>query len=418
MKRKIKYKKNSHQEEFHDDDKTKFLHLSCGFGGGKTYSLVMKHMKLSFLNRHIAGGLVAPSFTDMRKDVIPTIEEICDDNRITYKHNKAEQSIVFPWSKGKTWLISAEKKIRGPNWGFASINEVTLISHQRYKEVIGRVRVKGSSCPQVISSGTPEGTGHWLYDALIENPMRNSKCVYGDTRNNIDNLDADYIQSLYDSYDAVMIDAYLKGLWVNMQGNRFYYSYDPDKCHDESIKHDPLMQNHVSLDFNVDPMAAAIWHYDGRRIYGFDQIKIMDGDTRKMAQALIARGYTPQDTIIYPDPSGNQRKTSNLEGRGDVKILREEFGFEVRVKKKAPLMRPRQLAMNNLLDKGCIMFNPKTCPDVRRDFAGVSQDVVTLGKCKKDMKLTHFSDGIDYMCDILFPKSGSKPLYGSFNNMG
>jgi len=75
----------------------------------------------------------------------------------------------------------------------------------------------------------------------------------------------------------------------------------------------------------------------------------------------------------------------------------------------APDFRKRQLNVNNLLDKGLVKVNPKTCPGIKRDFEGVEQDVATLGKIKKNPKLTHFSDGADYMLDILFPMSGHKP---------
>jgi hypothetical protein len=78
----------------------------------------------------------------------------------------------------------------------------------------------------------------------------------------------------------------------------------------------------------------------------------------------------------------------------------------VRVKNAAPRFRTRQLNVNNLLDKGRIKINPKRCPGIKRDFQGVEQDIITLEKSKKSPLLTHFSDGLDYMCDILFPFSG------------
>lgn len=36
----------------------------------------------------------------------------------------------------------------------------------------------------------------------------------------------------------------------------------------------------------------------------------------------------------------------------------------------------------------------------------LEQDPITLEKMKANPKLTHFSDGLDYMTDILFPFSG------------
>lgn len=411
--KKINYKKNPHQKQFHEDMTSKFLHLSSGFGGGKTYALIMKVFKLMAVNKDIPGGLVCPTYTDFTKDVKPLIEEICEDNRINFNYHGGEHYYAFPWSKGKLYVASGNKKIRGPNWGFAAINEVTLLSHERYKEVIGRVRIKRSSCSQIVSVGTPEGTGHWLHEVMIENPMAKSKVVYGDTRDNADNLDPFYIQSLIDSYDKTMLDAYLKGLWVNMSGNRFYYSYDPQKNEDSSIEENKSLPVHVSLDFNVAKMVATCWHYDGKTIKAFDQVVIQDANTYKMAEALKARGYVPHRTILYPDPAGNSRNTSGLP---DIKILRGEGFDDIKVKRAAPRMRKRQLNMNALLDKGVIKINPK-CKELKKDFESVSQNPVSLDKDKKDQDRTHASDGADYMCDILFPFMGDKPAKSSVSKI-
>jgi len=398
------YKRNPHQDEFHNDVVSKRLHMSTGFGGGKTFALCMKTFQLSWLNRHIPGGIVAESYAEFKKDWLPLFEEILDDRKInfTYKQNgKYGPHFKFPWSDATIFIMTGEKKIRGPNWGWACINELTLIKLVRYKEVMGRVRIKASKFPQIASVGTPEGWASEYYEYLIENPPKNTKVIYGNTADNMENLSEDYIEDLEDTYDSVMQDAYIKGLWVNMVGNRFYYAYDPKKNNFEHKKSE-WDWFHVGLDFNVNPMAASIWQWDGRRLKGIEEICLPNADTRKMGAALISRGYTPENTILYPDPSGNNRSTK---GDPDIHILRNHpFNFtEIRVKKKAPGFRQRQLHMNNLLDKSIIQANPKTQTLVCKDFMAIEQNILTLEKDKSNPKLTHFSDGIDYMCDILIP---------------
>ncbi len=223
-----------------------------------------------------------------------------------------------------------------------------------------------------------------------------------------------------------MLDAYLKGLFVNMSTNRFYYGYDPHLQHDKKLKRIPGMECIVTLDFNVDPMCATIWHMvyvrgqnnavildasgkPRKMLLGFDEVKMTGprgADTRRFAEALKARGYTPDCTTIYPDPAGNSRSTK---GASDVELLKQAGYKKIRFNSTAPNMRRRQLAVNNLLDKKLIIFNPDTCPGIRKDLEGVEQDPVSLGKVKDDPKLTHFSDGLDYLVDVEFPLSGSKP---------
>lgn len=408
MKLSVSYKRNIHQKEFDEDLLTKFLHLSTGFGGGKTFALCQKMLKLSYLNAPYHGGLMAPSFKDIKRDVIPTFETIFEKNNLTQYTmlHKTDYYYKFAWTPGRLYLFSAENQLRGPNLAYFGINESTLIKPERYKECIGRVRVKGAKYPQIASVGTPEGVANYMYEMFIENPMRNSKVIYGDTRNNVQNLNPDYVQSLEDSYDKTMLDAYLKGLWVNMNSNQFYYSYDPIKNHDKSIERIEGMIIHVALDFNVEYMTATCWHLIDDMLVGFDEIVLENNaDTEKMTQALIARGYVPGNTIIYPDPAGSARSTK---GQPDHKIL-EKAGFDIRARTSQPRMRQRQLNVNNLLDKGKIIFNPEKLKALKKDYEGVEQDPVKLDKLKDNPKLTHASDGVDYMCDILFEFSGKKP---------
>ncbi len=420
----IKYKRNSHQVDFHDDVTTKFLHLSSGFGGGKTYAAVLKVFQLSMLNRHIPGGIVVVTLADFKKDMLPLFEEILDANKIKYRYHKTECWFIFPWSRAKIYVATAEKKIRGPNWGWCVMNEVTLISHERYKEAVGRVRIKRAKHSQIASSGTPEGTGHWAYEIFIDNPMKRSRIIYGDTRNNLENLSEDYVDTLESSYDPIMLDAYLRGLFVNMKGNRFYYAYDPKINDDKTIERLEDEEVHVSLDYNVSPMIATLWNviditdkrgnptYDklGNKIRvarAFDTIVIEDGaETKNMCIAFAKRGLDPETTTIYPDPAGKARSTS---GPPDNEILKLNGWHKIKVRLSAPQFRKRQLGVCNLLAKGLIKMNPTTCKPLKKDCEAVEQDKATFEKLKDNPKLTHASDGMDYMMDILFPLSGHKP---------
>lgn len=424
----VKAKLNTHQKEFLDDTTTKFLHLSTGFGGGKSFSLVLKNFQLSRLNRNIPGGCVVPSIADFKKDLLPLFEEILETNKIRYRYHKTDKWFRFPWSKGKLQIATAEKKIRGPNWGFATLNESTLIAHERYKETIGRVRVKGAVCPQIASSGTPEGTSHWKYEQFVESPMKGSRIIYGDTRDNLDNLGDDYITTLENSYDTIMLDAYLRGMFVNMKGNRFYYAYRPDQNDDKSIEQIEGEEVHVSLDYNVSPMVATFWHVlpkvnakgvpwidptTGRPFYealAFDSIEIADGaDVHKLSEAFFEYGLDPETTTIYPDPAGKSRTVAVRDAKGPTEVLKSLGWTKIKVKSSAPRFRVRQLAVCNLLSKRLIRINPIKCKPLKRDLEAVEQDKATFEKIKDNPKLTHASDGMDYFVDIVFPLSGQKP---------
>lgn len=400
------------QWDFLQDDKTKFLHLSAGYGFGKTRTLCLKLLDLSKKNFPYAGGLVVPSYTDFSRDVKIAMAEILDQNKVRFKYHGGEHYYKFPWTPGKLYVATAEKKIRGPNWAYAGINELTLITLERYREVNGRVRLKGAKHPQIASSGTPEGIASEYYEIFEEKPWANSKVLYGDTRDNIHNLEPGYVQSILDSYPSALADAYIRGLWVNMAGNRFYFGYDPKK-HDFAATPDDSVF-HVSMDLNVDPFCTAIWQVQGGVLQSLDEVVLEGGEgyrTENMINALKTRGYTPANSIIYPDPSAKSR---NTRGKPDVETL-ESAGYTVRVKKAAPRFRERQLNVNNRFEKGYIRIHPTKNPKLKKDLLAVETDPITFEKVKKNPTLTHSSDGMDYMVDILMPFSDHRSRVSTVN---
>lgn len=389
------------QWDFIQDTSTKFLHLSAGYGFGKTRTLCYKLLQLSKMNYPHPGGLVVPSYTDFSRDVKVAMADILDHHKIRFKYHGGEHWYKFPWTPGKLYVATAEKKIRGPNWAYAGINELTLISLERYREVTGRIRIKDAKAPQIASSGTPEGIASEYYSIFVENPWKNSRCLYGDTRDNAHNLEEGYIQSIIDSYPAALVDAYIRGLWVNMAGNRFYYSYDPMK-HDKANEADWSTYFHASMDLNVDPFCVTLWQERANRLVAVDEIILEGGAgyrTENMLDAMGQRGYTANNTFIYPDPSSKSR---NTRGAPDAELMKQR-GYNVRVRSAAPRFRQRQLNVNNRFDKMQLEIHPTKTPKLKKDLLAVETDPITFEKVKKNPQLTHSSDGMDYMIDILMP---------------
>lgn len=403
----IKYNQNPHQRLFHQDSKSKFLLLTSGFGAGKSHGLVMKTLDLSQRNIHLPGGVVVQSIADYKKDLLPLFHDILRDNQVRYKYHQTDHVWSFPWTRAKAYVVSAEKPIRGPNWAYALINEPGLISFERFKETIGRVRLKAAKAPQIALAGTPEGRSQWLYEFFVEQEKPGRRVIYGNTKDNFA-LHEDYIKTLEESYDSVMIQAYVHGRFVNMNSGAFYYAFSREKNCSDLLKRQPNQEVLVALDFNVEHMTATFWHDDGRTLICFDEIVILNNaDTNKMCDAMKARGYGPELCSIYPDPAGNSRRTS---GMPDVQILRNNGYQKIYVKPKAPSMRDRQLAVNNLMDKSLVKINPSICKTLLKDWEAVEQNPIDFSKIKDNPKLTHASDGVDYMIDIRRPLAGRKPI--------
>ena len=94
----IKYKPLDKQRQFHFSKKPK-VYLSAGYGFGKTYSLCMKMFWLMNFNHGLAGGILCPTIKMFKRDVLPTIRDICIGNGIIYEFNKSDSIFYFPLTK-------------------------------------------------------------------------------------------------------------------------------------------------------------------------------------------------------------------------------------------------------------------------------------------------------------------------------
>lgn len=401
------------QEICYDDDITKTIHFSGGLGSGKTYFLCRKAIKLSVLNYGFAGGILVPAYSDFKRDVEPTFDDIFNDlgleENIHYWYHKTDKTYRFIWNKKPLYIFTGEKPIAGPNLAYCLVNEFSLIKYDRIREMLRRVRVQGAPVRQRVLAGTPEDIYGWL-DEFVEGQQKKEekypnsyKLVFADTRENT-HIDPDYRAHLESMLDAQSLKVFASGQMVRLGGTYFYYAFLREK-NLGNVKYNKNDLVYVGLDFNVGKMAASFSHKvfnektSRNEQHFFDELLLESAgndyaDTKKMAIAIKSR-YGVDNVIITCDASGNSRKTS---GVSDVQML-ESFGFKVRFSRSNPRLRDRQLLVNGLLDHGSIIINPE-CKILIRDLEKVQQNKSDFTKVKdSDDRLTHMSDGMDYLLD-------------------
>lgn len=419
------------QKEVFYDDRTGLLIFSGGLGSGKTYVLCMKALKLSRLNRGISGGFLCPDMKMFKKDVLPTFADILDRHKVRWKYHQTDHYFTFPWTKGKLYVFSGEKEIAGPNLGYCLVNEFSLIREVRIKEMIRRVRVKRAKFPQKVFGGTPEDKFGWLED-FIEAREKLSlegkgsfKLCYGNTDDNTHLIEG-YGDDLEGMLDEQALKVFKSGQIVKLGSDYFYYSWTRANVRDD-IKRVPGLDVHVALDFNVGKMCASFWNRisvtsSGKpEIHCFSEIELTGNSNTTSMGMYIINNYVPnmdgiqyddwmkieeskrqvmlEHLVITCDSAGKNRKTDGL---SDVNRLKK-MGFPtVRFKTVNPRMRRRQLMMNGLISHKRILVNPN-CKKTIKDFEKVQQNRQDFTKVKdKDDKLTHFSDGVDYLIDYEF----------------
>lgn len=403
---KIKYKKNDPQSEFQNDLTTPFLMFNGGLGSGKTYGLCMKLLQLSALNKDIPGGCLSPSFPMYKKDILPTFEQIIEENGLSQytKFHKTDHYVIFPWTKAPLYFFTGEKAIKGPNLGWGGINEHSSIPFERIQQFIQRIRVKDAPYRQLCFAGTPEDEYAWL-DDFVDAHTKSGKLriINGKTTDN-QHLAPEYIEHLRATLDPLAFRLFAEGAMIKLTGNHFYYAFS-QKNHTD-IEFDRNYPFYVNLDFNVSNMHATVTqkfenaHKEKISVF-VDEIvlKHNGADTFAMIDAIKSRFHGCLDRMtITCDASGRNRKTT---GVSDVNALRDAFGYEaVRYKASGnPRLRKRQLLVNGLLANGLILINPEKCPTLLKDLNKVLQKE-DFTKDDKNKDLTHASDTLDYYCDF------------------
>jgi hypothetical protein len=208
-------------------------------------------------------------------------------------------------------------------------------------------------------------------------------------------------------------------------GNSVFYCFNRPKHVSKDLE-DPYPPEdgvkgediHVAIDFNVGIQASAVFVIRGKQVHFIAEFK-GHPDTETLAIAITTK-YKDHKIFAYPDPSGRARKSSAPVGRTDFSIL-ESYGIRCLAKPKAPPIVDSVAAVNRMLmtASGIIsMYVHPRCTGVitsleRTKWVDRNPDTATIDKSEG---VEHYSDGIRYAMEYLFPvNAGGKRTVRGFN---
>lgn len=412
MKRQVKIDLSDAQEECLKDIYSRFLYMSGGYGSGKTYCAVLKLLQLMEYNPGVPGGLLGPNNKMLKRDVIPTIKQICGENGIDFKYRRADGELYFPDTDSTIYIYHAQddgESIAGANLGFGVVNEASLCSWPAVRSFFGRMRLKRAKHSQIFMCGTPEEF-NWVYTFFIEDNLvykqtrAGRRIIYSSSRAN-KHTASWYVDMLESSYDDIAKQQYVDGLYVPRTGNRFLHRFNRHQHVTDYAERVPHAQNYVMIDFNVNPMVATIASYvpdSAVKLRMYDEICIDSADTYLLGQTIKDKiGTEWRNSVLFPDPAGNQRKTSARNLITDIKILKEMGFQDVRYKSKISL-KNTFYAANNIIDKNMVAIHPR-CREFILDAEQVQVKAGAFEMDKKNPRRTHALDGFKNMADYEFP---------------
>lgn len=183
-------------------------------------------------------------------------------------------------------------------------------------------------------------------------------------------------------------------------------------------KDTPAEDVHIAIDFNVGLQCSSVWVTRGGKAYCVDEFK-GHPDTETLAISIKTR-YPKNRKFAYPDPSGRSRKTSAPVGVTDFRILQQN-SIVCLAHNAAPPIVDSVNAVNRRLKTAAgevHTYIKPNCQGVitsleRTQWVDKNPDTATIDKSEG---VEHYSDGIRYMFEYMFPiRSGTKTVHRGFN---
>lgn len=364
----------------------KFKAFVAGFGSGKTWVGCANTCKHFWENPGVNSGYFAPTYPQIRDIFYPTVDEVAFDWGLRVQINESNKEVHFYEGRkfrGTTICRSMEKPqtIVGFKIGHALVDEIDILNTdkatQAWRKIIARMRYNVPGLRNGVDvTTTPEGF-KFVYQQfqkqVRDKPELGNKygLVQASTYDNEANLPSDYIPSLFESYPEQLIQAYLKGQFVNLTQGTIYHAFDRKQNHTDAT-HNGKEALHIGMDFNVGHMAAVSHVIRDSLPLAVDEVTDAY-DTPDMVRILKERYWQFLDgdyrktceLHIYPDSSGDSRKSVNA-SITDIQQLRQA-GFIVHAPKANPPVKDRINAMNAMLcnAKGERRYKVNTdkCPD-------------------------------------------------------
>ena len=253
--------------------------------------------------------------------------------------------------------------LRGSGVDFVVLDEFADMKRDAWEVVIRPTLSAQKPLGHALFCGTPKGFNHFkdLYD-LGQSEDKDWESFQFDSLSG-GNIPPEEIERAKADMDKRQFEQEYQASFVNFTG-QIYYNFDRKK-HVAKRKFTEGAPIHIGIDFNIDPMSASICQIVDGVLHQFDEISMYGSNTEELCQEIMNR-YNPHQVICYPDPAGNQRKTS-ANGKTDITILQQYFNVEA--KRKHDAVRDRINAVNTLLESadGTVRFSidPKCLNSIR-----------------------------------------------------
>ena len=330
-----------------------------------------------------------------------------------YVASKNEQKMLMRFKNGSRFMcLSADKPDRlvGKKADLMIVDECALINeskeafYDKLQPLLADKYVDG----EALYISTPRGY-NWFYDIYKEGEHDLDTACFQFTTIEGGNLTQEEIIKQKAKLSPKMFAQEYLASFETMS-NRIYENYDRNLNACELDVSWGLGDIHVGMDFNVNPMTAAISVIERGSIYFFDEIVEPGSNTEEVAK-LIRKKYPEATVYVYPDPTGHRGQTNAPVGQTDFSILRKN-GFIVCAPGHAYPSKDKWNSVNaallNAEGKRRVFVAKNRCAHLKKAWEGFT--FKENGDPDKSSGLDHISDAAAYLICYRLPFNGGQKV--------
>lgn len=404
--------------------------LGKSFLAGSAITLAINELEqlpVSVPNKNIA--LLCGTHTQVTDIYFPMLAYQFGLESRCYKHSRAHGKFTFSnGTEVRCWSADAYERMRGsgqyliiadelPSWSvpggsvkdaWESVLEPCLVTRWSPKQAAA---VGAASPGRALLPSTPMGKDYF-YDLAQREHIDDRWKTFAYTYRDSPLLSHEEIERARKHADPLKFAREYEASFEE-SGLTLFHTFSRKLHVDQTLPYfDDSETVHCAIDFNIMLNCTTFHAIRGQQVHALDESK---GTANTEELARLIRSKFPKNKIVcYPDPAGKARKTSAAVGVTDFSILREA-GFTVLAKDKAPAIVDSVAAVNRKLLNAAgdvdFLIHPK-CSGLISSLERTSwlENRPETATIDKTQGVEHYSDGVRYMVDYLWPIIHSRPV--------
>ena len=370
-------------------DSNRFRVVVAGRRFGKTYLAINELAKFArYPNRRVL--YIATTYRQAKNVILNDLIQFLAEKNWIKKINHSDLEITLV-NNSVIALRSSDNReaLRGTKWNFIVFDEFASMDPETYYSVL-RPTLSDTG-GHALFIGTPFGRNHF-WEIYNNASALDDWSSHTYTTLNGGQVPPEEIEAAKRDLDERTFNQEYNATFEDARG---IIAYAFDK---ENIKSAPELSPsnalHIGMDFNTDNFSACIMLQNRDHLHVIDEIMLMGASTNDMCKEIQSRYGLGRQIFVYPDASGNQRKTS-AGGLTDHLIL-HNAGFKVRTPKTNPPVKDAIAAVNSRLRSTTGEIKLHIDPKCRHTL-----DSMNKFSYKEGSRVPDKSTGYDHMFDAL-----------------